>query len=285
MKNAEMNKVLEKAMVDFADAYNRLRVTIERYERDTKTDINNLPGFTESYPFDKSFDELAVAEWVDRVIEGLPRTRFKVVGYQYLNTGGNTMVGIHDVWLPEERKVVYVYTNEEGSTISTVDYIRLDLDIDDYDEFIMDCVDWGRVTGHEQYFELYRHCYNQYLVDDCKHFGITRGTQYHLLSDELQRQVNADYLKYCEDEHGGLIDTDGKKIIAYPGWETPTDDDKKLQAAKEFQRWHNTIVANEEYYEEEYTLTLAGRTVKLPYCAEVWDAVDNLLTRAIEDWQ
>lgn len=284
MKNPESKQQLLQAMVNFNAAYETLRNAIEKYERTNETSVNDLCGFTESYPFDKSFDELAIGQWVTHTIEGSTSCKFKVLNYQYLNTGGNTMVGIHDVWLPEEKKVVYVYTNEEGGTISTVDYIRLDLDIDDYDELMLDYVDWGRITGYEKYFELYRHCHSQYLVDDCKYFGITRGIPYHFLSIELQQQISTDYHKYCEAEHGGLIDTDGKKIIVYPDYEQPTADDKKLKAVKEFQQWHNTTAAREEYYEEEYTLTFAGHTVKLPFYAEVWDAVDSLLERTIKDW-
>jgi len=284
MKNPESKQQLLQAMVNFNAAYETLLNAIEEYEQKNETSVNDLHGFTESYPFDKSFDELAIGQWVADTIEGSTSCKFKVVGHQYLNTGGNCMVGIFDVWLPEEKKVVYVYTNEEGGTISTVDYIRLDLDIDDYDEFIMDYADWGRITGYEKYFELYRYCLNVYTKDDCRHFGITRGLPYHLLCEALQQNVDADYLAYCEAEHGGLIDTDGYKIIVYPDYKQSTEDDKKLEAAKEFQRWHNTTAAREEYYEEEYTLTLAGHTVKLPFYAEVWDAVDSLLTRTIKDW-
>lgn len=284
MNNAEINKELREAMRDFSAAYSVLRVAIDRYEQMTNTSVNDLKGFVDKYPFDKSFDELEVGQWVANVVEGLRPLEYKVVGYQYLNTGGNTMVGIHDVWLPEEKKVVYVYTNEEGSTISTVDYIRLDIDVEHYDEFMMDYADWGRVTGSEKYFELYRRCLNDYTKDDCKHFGITRGLPYHLLSDELQKQIDTDYVVYCEVEHGGLIDTDGSKVVVYPDYESVTDDDRKLKAIKKFQQWHITTAAREEYYEEEYTLTLAGHTVKLPFYAEVWDAVDCLLERTIQDW-
>ena len=284
MTNAKNAKQLVKAMIDFNTTYINLRDAIEKYEQENNTSVNDLQGFVKSYPFDKSFDELAIGQWVTDTIESTTQCNFKVLHYEYLNTGGNTMVGIHEVWLPEEKRVVYVYTNEEGSTISTVDYIRNELDIDDYDELTVDYVDWGRITGYEKYFDLYKHCYNQYLVDDCNYFGVTRGVQYLLLSEELQEQLDADYVKYRETEHGGLFDTDGRKIIVYPDYENTTEDDKKLEAVKEFQRWHNTTAAREEYYEEEYTLTFAGHTVKLPFYAEVWDAVDCLLERTIKDW-
>lgn len=219
MKKADMNNALEKAMVDFKDAYNHLLTTIDHYEQDTKTSVNDLNGFAESYPFDKSLDELAIVSWVDSVVEGLQPHNFKALNYEYLNTGGNTMVGIHEVWLPEEFKTVYVYTNEEGCTITLVDYLRNELDADDYDEFILDYCDFGTLTDHAKYFELYRYCLAQYLKDDCKYFGATRNVPFNLLSDELQRQVTADYLEWLEDEGYSGIDTDGYKVVVLPDYE------------------------------------------------------------------
>ena len=281
MKNADMNQVLTKAMQDFKDAYDRLLVTARRYEQTTGVDVNDLKGFTESYPFDKSLDELDIDKWVTTVTEGLQQQNFTVVNYEYLNTGGNCMVGIHEVWLRDENKTVYVYTNEEGGTIAAVDYIRNDLQIDDYDELMLDYVDWGRVTGHEKYFELYRRCLNDYTKDDCKHFGYTRGLSYHLLSDELRKQVTEDYAEWCAAENGCLIDTDGEKVIVSPSYEAP---DEPLQAIKEFKRWHDTIAGDEKYYDFMYSLSFAGRTISLPFMADVWDAVDDMLKRTIEEW-
>lgn len=283
MNKREANQMLEKAMKEFAESYDRLLVTIDTYETETKSSINNLQNFVDKFPFAVSFDEIPIQPWVDSVVASLKQSIFKVLDYQYLNTGGNTMVGIHRVWLPEEKKVVYVYTNEEGSTISTVDYIRDELDIDDYDEFMMDVVDWGRITGYEKYFELYRYCFNQYLVDDCKHFGTMYDVQPHLLSDELQEMISADYLKYLEIDHNGLVSTDGKIIIIDPDYEAP-EADATLQSVKDFRRWHGSIAANEEYYDKWYTLEFAGKKVKLPFIADVWDAVGNLLDTTIEEW-
>lgn len=287
MKNADMNKVLEKAMCDFADAYNRLKITIDRYEQTTGTSVNNLQSFVDNFPFEVSFDELPIQLWVDTVIEGLNKPKFKVHDYQYLNTGGNCMVGIHNVWLPEEKRMVYVYTNEEGSTISTVDYIRYDLEIDDYDEFIVDCVDWGRITGYEKYFELYRYCYNQYLVDDCEYFKTTRGVMPHLLSDELQSMISDDYREYIMTMSDGLFETDGKIIITDPDYEAP-EVEVVLQDIKDWLRWHNDIIADDDrvadMYNEYYQLTLAGKTVRIPFYAETFNLVNDLLNGTIEDW-
>lgn len=290
MSKAEMNKELTEAMRDFSAAYSVLRVAIDRYEQQTGTSVNDLKDFTERYPFDKSFDELEVGQWVANVVEGLHQPAFKVVGHQYLNTGGNTMVGIFDVWLPEEKKVVYVYTNEEGCTMSTVDYIRLDLDIDNYDELMVDYIDWGRATGHEKYFELYRYCLNVNTKDDCRHFGITRGLPYHLLSEALQQNVDADYLAYCEAEHGGLIDTDGYKIVVYPDYESDAavdNDAEALQYIKNWKEWHDTLPGDdtlEKMYDEYYRITLAGKAVLIPFDANAFSIIDELLKETIKEW-
>lgn len=219
MKQADMNRMLEKAMVDFKEAHHRLLTTIERYEMDPTASVNDLPGFTENYPFDKSFDELPIDQWVDSVVAGLQPHNYTILNYEYMNTGGNCMVGIHEVWLPEEHKTVYVYTNEEGCTMVAVDYIRSELMVDDYDEVNIDYCDFDRLTGHEKYFELYRYCLNQYTKDDCKYFKMRRRIPYHLLSDDLQKQVTPEYLEWLEYEGIDGIYTDGYKIFVNDNYE------------------------------------------------------------------
>ncbi len=277
-------KELLSAMEDFRASYNRLRLAVDAYESATNDTVNNLHNFVESYPFDKSFDELAVDKWVDDVADGLNALEFRVLNYTYLNTGGNCMVGIHEVWLPDEKRMVYALTNEEGCTLSVVDYISNELDIDDYEELCIDYVDWGRITGYEKYFELYRYCLNEYTVDDCRHFGITRQLPYYLLSDSLQEKVTSDYLTYCENEHGSLIMTDGRDIIKYPDYEELTADQEWLNAVKSFKCWHDSTAAREEYYREEYKLSFAGHHITLPFTADVWNAIDDALQTTIENW-
>ena len=272
---------LISAMSNFSKAHSELLTAIDGYEQASGTSVNDLRSFVNKYPFDKSFDELAVARWTSAVIAELNKKTFTVLNYEYLNTGGNTMVGIHEVWLPLEKKTVYAYTNEEGCTLSLVDYIRNELDVDDYDEFIIDYCDWGRLTGHETYFELYRRCLNDYTKDDCKYFGITRGISYHLLSDELQREVDPSYLQWIETENGGLVETDGKSVKVDTSY-APADD--LLASIIKFKQWHDTIAGVEEYYDHHYTLCIAGHVVSLPFFADVWNAVDDMLQSTIEDW-
>jgi len=283
MKNSENLRKLLHCMSDFRTTFNALRYEISIYERDTGESVNDIPGFTESYPFDRSFGELYVNLWVDTVIDRIQQSAFKVLNYTYLNTGGNTMVGIFEVWLPSEKKVVFALANEEGCTLSVVDYISNELEIDDYDELILENVDWGRITGHERYFELYKYCLNEYTKSDCRYFGYTRQLPLHLLSDELQEQLSADYVVWLNDNEHDDVETDGEKIIIHPDYESDTED-KMLEAVKEFRRWHDTTAGKEEFYLESYRLTFAGRTIELPFMADVWDAVDTMLERTIQDW-
>lgn len=212
---------------------------------------------------------------------------FQVLNYEYLNTGGNTMVGIFTVWLPKELKTVYAMTNEEGCNLSVVDYISNDLGIDNYDELIIDTCDFGRLTGREKYFELYRHCLNEYTKSDCRYFNVTRAIPYHLLSDELQKAISADYFKWCVDSGYELtFYTDGDMIILHSDYETPEEVEckKKLQDIKDFKSFHDTTACVEAFYDEEYVLTFSGKTIRLPFMADVWDAVDTMLRTTIENW-
>lgn len=291
MKNTENIEKLLKAMGDFRDAYHDLLTAINHYEVDANMSINDLPGFAESYPFDKSFDELPIESWVYDVAERNIGIKFQIVNYEYLNTGGNTMVGIHEVWLPDELKTVYCFTNEEGCTISPVDYIRNEFDVDP--SILNENYDWGRVTGYEKYFELLRRCWNDYTKDDCKYFGITRRVPYYMLSDELQKKVDADYLVWSEAESDGCIETNCVDIVEDPDYvsQFESETDKQLQEIKDFREWHNNLVnattTDEELdalYLEDYTLTIAGRSIKLRYDADTFNHVDDLLKRVIEQW-
>lgn len=291
MKNIEMYDQLVKALGDFNRAHRDLLLTIEDYENATGQSVNDLAGFTESYPFDKSLDELAIHSWVHDIYASNNKFEFTVINYEYLNTGGNTMVGIHEVWLPAEQKTVYCYTNEEGCTISPVDYIRNEFD--NIDSLPLIEYDWGRVTGFELQFELLRRCWNDYTVDDCRYFGITRRVPYYLLSDKLQSMVHVDYVVWSEAESDGLVETDGVHIIEDPDFTSQfaKEDDVRLQIIKDFQQWHYNLINNrttddelDKLYSMEYSLRINGKRVRLPFDADTFSNVDALLRRIIEQY-
>jgi hypothetical protein len=251
-----------------------------------------LPGFCESYPFDKSLDELPIGQWIADIASRNSDLEFTVVNYEYMNTGGNTMVGIHDVWLPEEKKTVYVYTNEEGCSIACVDYIRNALVYED--EFIIEHHDIGRLTGYEKYFELYRRCLNDYIKDDTKYFNkMSYSLPYYLLSDELQQQVSEEYLTWLEAERDGMIPVAKGRVLEDEYYVATIKEsfEKKLQAVVDFKEWHNNLINKtttddelDELYSKEYTLTINGKSINLPFQADVFTMVNSLLDFVIKEW-
>lgn len=287
MNKTEMDRKLKFAMAHFACEWGKLLDAIEEYEQQTGASVNDLPGFTESYPFDKSLDELTVKLWVEEVVNRNKPANYKVLNYQYVNTGGNTMVGVFEVWLPERKQVVYALTNEEGCTLSVVDYIRNELDVDDYDDFHIDVCDWGRLTGYEDYFELYRHCLNVYTKDDCWFFGTTRDIQLHLLSDELKVKVSDDYRQWLYNEGRDSVMTDGKDIIVDPDYENLLSD-KALLAVHDFYKYNDDLVADDESLakacESDYLLTHGDKSVRIPFNAGTHTAITLLLDNVIKEW-
>lgn len=295
MKNPESLRKLLQSMNTFAAAYHDLLSKIGDYEHLNNTDINHLPGFNEYYPFDTSLDELPIDRWVENIVDRVRKEAFKVLNYEYLNTGGNCMVGVFTVWIPALKQTVYALTNELGCSLTTVDYVSNDVDIEDYDEVTIDRCDFDELQSNATYFELYRYCLNEYTKSDCRYFGQTFAWPYHMLSDELQSEVHADYLAWCKENNNGCIPTDGEKIIVHPDYDSmftdPHEDDKHLQAVKEWRLWHdgqiNKHTTDEELdvlYEKTYHLTFNGRVVRLPFNADTFNKINDLLDSVIREW-
>ena len=77
---------LLQAMSDFRNSYNALCLAVADYENATGTSVNDIKGFVESYPFDKSLDELAIDQWVGHTTESFSGVKFKVLNYEYIAT-------------------------------------------------------------------------------------------------------------------------------------------------------------------------------------------------------
>lgn len=292
MKNTTAYNRLILDLQAFGMAYDELRTTIEDYEQMTHSSVNDLKNFTESYPFDKSFDELPVQQWVNNTINELDRklyaaearNMYKILDSELLNTGGGTMVEITEVFLKDQKKTTFVFTNEEGCTMSLVDYIRHDFEPEDYDEFIIDQFSIDNFSGHEQHFELFKDCVNNFAKHYYDRFGALSDLPYELLADSLQGQITEDYFKWGMDNNSGMFTTDGKVVIYHDCYRTPTCDDIYLPQIKAFRTWHFSICGDEEYYDKDYTLTLGNNRVKLPFVADVWDAIDDALRNIVSNF-
>lgn len=58
-----------------------------------------------------------------------------------------------------------------------------------------------------------------------------------------------------------------------------------------YKNWHNTLANDEltddewdELYNSKYTLTFRGKSIELPFHAEIYNAVYNLLEMVVEEW-
>lgn len=230
--------------------------------------------------------------WDDLIIHDAPETEkpknFQVINYEYLNTGGNTMVGIFTVWLPDKNRTAYVLANEEGANLTSVDYISNELPIDDYDELILDHCVYEFLHGDEEYFELWRYCLNEYLKSDCRYFGMSRAIPYRLLSNELQSKVDADYLVWLETHNYDVL-TDGEDIFEHPDY-LDHFNDEELKAIKDFRDWHGLLTSNAtddeltEMYNKKYRLYFMGKRVFLPYDAVTFNKIQDLLQSVINEW-
>lgn len=288
---------LIQAMKTFRDSYHVLLTEISDYERTTGESVNDVPGFNEYYPLDMSFDEFPIDQWVNHVVDQIEKTErnFKVLNYEYLNTGGNTMVGIFTVWLPALKQTVYALTNDDGCSLSVVDYISNDIEIYDYDEVTIDRCDFDTLYDSNEYFELYRYCFNEYTKSDSSYFGYVRAVPYHLLSDELQSKVDADYLTWLDKNNNGCVPTDGVTIIVCPDYEMlfkdHHEDDEDLLAVKEWKSWHDGLINKnttdeelEAFYGKKYRMYFNGKRVHLPFNADTFNKINDLLDSVIREW-
>lgn len=288
MNNPESLRKLLHAMSDFNTVYNLLKAAIAEYEEETDKSIDELPGYWRTYPFDKRFDELEVDHWVNVVVDRIRHSAFKVTDHEYLNTGGQCMVGVSTVWLPERKQTVYVFVNEEGYTMSIADYIRNDLDVYDYDELVIAQGDWGRITGDECYFELYRHCYNEYIKSDCRYFQYHTEVPYMLLSDELQKQVDADYLVWLESEHGRDVETDGFNVFIASDYSDMLCDTAARKDVDDFRSWHHDVPSymhdGTSVFDKDYIIKFADKEIRIPFNADTYDAMDTFLKSVVDLW-
>lgn len=264
----------------YIDGENIQRTTVGWYhgepdEKSTK-DFSHL-GVMGQY----LFDDLIIPE------AEKPKN-FKVLNYAYLNTGGNMMVGIFTVWLPDKNRTAYVLANEEGANLTSVDYISNEVDIEDYDELILDHCVYEFLHGDEEYFELWRYCLNEYTKSDCRYFGCTRAIPYRLLSNELQSKIDADYLAWLESNNYDVL-TDGEIITEHPDYAYRFND-AELNAIKDFREWHNLLVGSAtedeltEMYNKKYHLYFNGKRVHLPFTAETFNTIQDLLNSVIKEW-
>lgn len=136
------------------------------------------------------------------------------------------MVSVFEVWLPDENRTVFVNVGEKYCTITTVNHIMSDIEIDDFDKITVATLNYKEsddCTVTNEYFKLCRHCLFEYLKKDCKYFGYRESLPYEWLLPAFKVQVLLIERHFVEDECGGTFDTDGCHV-----WVPTPDGDREV---------------------------------------------------------
>lgn len=140
---------------------------------------------------------------------------YNVISHNYENTGGHCMISVFEVWLPDENRTVFVNVGEEYCTVTTVNHIMSDLEIDDFDKITVATLNYkasSDSTVTNEYFELCRYCLFEYLKKDCKYMGYTESLPFVWLLLVYQQQISDLERQFTEGECGGYFDTDGYHV-------------------------------------------------------------------------
>lgn len=158
---------------------------------------------------------------------------YQIMNHEYLNTGGHCMVSVFEVWLPDENRTVFVNVGEGYCTITTVNHIMSDIEIDDFDKITVAMLSYSEPDEYavtNDYFELCRYCLFEYLKKDCMYGCYRESLPYEWLLPAFKVQVLLIERQFVEDECSGTFDTDG-----YHVWVPTPDGDREL-SIKEPQR-------------------------------------------------
>ena len=143
------------------------------------------------------------------------------------------MVSVFEVWLPDENRTVFVNVGEGDCTITTVNHIMNDIEIDDFDKITVTTLSYREPDEYavtNDYFELCRYCLFEYLKKDCMYGCYRESLPYEWLLPAFKVQVLLIERQFVEDECSGTFDTDG-----YHVW-VPTPDGSRELSVKEPQR-------------------------------------------------
>lgn len=152
---------------------------------------------------------------------------YQIMNHEYLNTGGHCMVSVFEVWLPDENRTVFVNVGEGHCTITTVNHIMNDIEIDDFDKITIATLsyrDADDCTVTNDYFELCRYCLFEYLKKNCKYMGYTESLPFVWLPAVYQQQITNKERQYVEEVFGDYFNTDGYTVYIF----TEDDDEKEI---------------------------------------------------------
>ena len=168
---------------------------------------------------------------------------YNVISHNYLNTGGHCMISVFEVWLPDENRTVFVNVGEGYCTITTVNHIMSDIEIDDFDKITITTLSYKEsddCTVTNRYFELCRYCLFEYLKKNCKYMGYTESLPFVWLPAVYQQQITNKERQYVEEVFGDYFNTDGYTVYIF----TEDDDEKEItEKVPQHKSLQNTLAA------------------------------------------
>ena len=229
--------------------------------------------------------------------------KYYVTNHDYLNTGGGCMVSIFTVYDRKLNATRYIVANDEGFNVQTADTIHCaeEFDQEELDKIVLEAHSWSTLTCEpapwEMLFEdddwkLYKYCQFEFYKRDCRHCRYQVDMPVEWLSPELYDSLTTECKEWlrAHDEH---VKTDGERVYLpqeFSQWLTERDN-KRLQALKDFKEWLDSLVGAdnpeddiERCYNHCFTLSFMGKSAELPFYAETYENISELLDSTIKDW-
>ena len=134
---------------------------------------------------------------------------YKVISHNYENAGGNCMISVFEVWLPDENRTLFVNVGEDYVSLTTVNHVMSDVQIDDYDAVTIETLSYKVDYDQSDYFDLYRYCLFEHLKKDCKYHNRFESLPFVWLLDTFKVQISAEQREYAEENFGRYFITNG----------------------------------------------------------------------------
>ena len=141
------------------------------------------------------------------------KTKYQIINHDYINTGGNCMVSVFDVHFKAENVTRFVNVSDEYITLTTIDIINFDNDIDDYSAVTIDEANIRELNSTQtvKHLDLFKYCLIEHLKKDCKHCDTFDYVLLEWLPDDfIKTKLNNKYeVEYLIETHDGMLKTNG----------------------------------------------------------------------------
>lgn len=223
--------------------------------------------------------------------------KYHVTDEYFENSGGGCYLSVITVYDAQANTTRYVLTNDEGSSLVTVDYAFQEIEYDD-SMTLANCNMSGQIVYNGasprlidyDLEELFSYCQLHYIKCHCKKFKTNWRCCVEELPSELKKLMPAGYEDWLI-EHGQKVETDGEKIIVDDDFATETAED--LQYTKDLKELsdymdeqmilsNDSQEATDKFYAMKATISFGGKVAVLDNSAAVFMALQDAIKYIIE---